>query len=543
MRIALKKRAVLLAMVSICLFALYSPLARAQPSSPSYSYDMSFDSDGVTTVEIRYNGGAPGSGSSWVAVPKNFTRTVTPLAGEITSLAYLQYRVGGEQGTNLFYDNMTFSYSSGNAPFSMRVSFNLTDGAMIVEPNGLFYSPLIGVPQSATVEAKLTLPEGVTDVRDAEPTPASVDDSRSRVNLLFRVTSETRIAVTFKVPWAMQTDRIGEANIEADVPSRYADLGNRVVALCRNAVPLMDDLFKKSVDRISVKFFVPLTFQQFGIGGYTPIDASTFRTGSIFLNVLYVRSSPGMIETIAIHELTHQYEAGAGISPELLWVQEGLANYVAVQMAKALGYDAASTEADLEATARELNGQYGAIQQWRTDTISSLFQYYAASYEIFRTLGEQYGDLSFYSRFFHGVAELKDGLRSTNVAVCQLGVAAGVDLSPEFTNWGFELVDLSGIRTEIARLRAEASWYGPLLPFRQQALDHLDLAQSSIDTAPEVATGHVRIAAFYIETVPMIIAGVLLVLILLVAIAVIAGRRNGRKHAQKEPSVTSQQSP
>jgi hypothetical protein len=292
-----------------------------------------------------------------------------------------------------------------------------------------------------------------------------------------------------------------------------------------------------------VKFFVPLTFQQLGIGGYTPIDASTFKTGSIFLNVLYVRSSPGMIETIAIHELTHQYEAGAGVSPELLWVQEGLANYVAVQMAKALGYDAASTEADLESTARELNGQYGAIQQWRTDTISSLFQYYAASYEVFRTLGEKYGDLSFYSKFFHGVAELKDGLRSTNVAVYQLGVAAGVDLSPEFTNWGFELVDLSGIRTEIARLRAEASWYGPLLPFRQQALDHLDLAQSSIDTAPEVAMGHVRIAAFYIETVPMIIAGILLVLILLVAIAVIAGRQNGRKHAQKKPSVTWQQSP
>jgi len=543
MRIALKKLALLLATVVICLFALYSPLARAQPSSPSYSYNMSFNSDGVTAVEIRYDGGAPGSGSSWVAVPKNFTRIVTPLAGEITSLAYLQYRVGGDQGTNVFYDNMTFSYSSGNVPFSMRVSFNFTDGAMIVEPNGLFYSPLIGVPQSATVEANLMLPEGVTDVRDAEPTPVSVDDSGSRVSILFRVTSETRIAVTFKVLWPTETDRIGEASIEAEVPPRYAHLGKRVVALYKNAVPLMDDLFKKSVDQISVKLFVPLTFQQLGIGGYTPIDASTFKTGSIFLNVLYVRSSPGMIETIAIHELTHQYEAAVGISPELLWVQEGLANYVAVKMAKPLGYDATPTEGDLEAAARELNGQYGAIQQWRADTISSLFQYYAASYEIFKTLGEQYGDLSFYSRFFHGVAELKDGLRSTNVAVYQLGVAAGVDLSPEFTNWGFELVDLSGISAEIARLRVEANWYGPLLPFRQEALDHLKLAQSSMETAPEVAMGHVRIAAFYIETVPMIIAGVLLVLILLVAIAIIVGRRNGRKHAQNEPGATWQQSP
>jgi hypothetical protein len=64
-----------------------------------------------------------------------------------------------------------------------------------------------------------------------------------------------------------------------------------------------------------------------------------------------------------------------------------------------------------------------------------------------------------------------------------------------------------------------------------------------IDTAPEVAMAHVRIAAFYIETVPMIIAGVLLVLLLLVAIAIIVGRRNGRKHARNEAGITWQQPP
>ena len=51
-------------------------------------------------------------------------------------------------------------------------------------------------------------------------------------------------------------------------------------------------------------------------------------------------------------------------------------------------------------------------------------------------------------------------------------------------------------------------------------------------SSPEVATGHITIAAFYIETVPMIIAGVALVLILLAAVAVVISKRSKRKHAE-----------
>jgi hypothetical protein len=239
------------------------------------------------------------------------------------------------------------------------------------------------------------------------------------------------------------------------------------------------------------------------------------------------------METIAVHELTHQYEAHAGISPELLWVHEGLANYVAVQMGKPLGYDVTSTDLDLESTANELNGNYGVIQYWQPGgTVGSLFQYYAASYEVFKTLGDKHGGLSLYSKFFAELHELKDGLRSTNVAVYELGRAAGTNLSPQFTRWGFELVDLSSISARIARLRAEAELYGPLLPFREQALSHLQQAQDSMYSSPEVATGHITIAAFYIETVPVILAGVVLVLILFGAVAVVVSRRSKRKRAE-----------
>jgi hypothetical protein len=524
----------LLAAVVICIFLviIIVPVLAQEPTA-KYTYNMTFDHDGFTTVDILYDSGTVGPGVSWVAIPKNFTET-TMLAhtGTITSVRRVAYRSGGEGGAHPFYDNLTFSYTSSDGPFSMRLHFNMTRGAMIVEPNGFFYSPQIGVPSSASVRAVLTFPDGVESLNEIQPTPVRVDTYFSRPEVVFNLPSESRVAITFTVSWARQTSHIREGKVEADVPSRYLDLGTRMVELYKKAIPLMDALFNGTVDRISMKFFTPSTLPQLSIGGYTPIDPSSFQTGSIYLNLFYFRALSGTMETIAIHELTHQYETHIGISPELLWVQEGLANYVAIQMGKPLDYDITPTATDLETTARDLSGNYGMIQYWRPGgTAGSLFQYYAASYEVFKTLGDKYGGLSLYSSFFRELPDLKDGLKSTNVAVYELGLSARTNLASQFTTWGFELVDLSSINARIIKLRAEAELYGPFLPFREQALSHLQLAQDSMYSSPEVAVGHITIAAFYIETVPMIIAGVVLVLILLVAAAVVVNKRRKRKQA------------
>jgi len=526
-----KKRARLFAMITISLFLLGLAPAPAQESSPTYSYNMMFDRDGLTTVEIVYDGGFPGSGSSWVAVPKNFTGTVvTALKGTVTSMARRPYQAGEGQTVHPFYDNLTFSYNSADAPFSMRILFNMTYGAMIVEPNGFFFSPQIGVARSARVQATLMLPDGVEALNEVEPTPTRIGRIGPRLQLLFYLDSESRIAVTFTLSWPKGTSHIQEGMVEGDVPTRYVDLSTRMLRLYREAVPLMNSLFNETMDRISMRFFIPLTLPQLGIGGYTPIDPSTFQTGAIYLNLFYFRAVPGTMETIAMHELTHQYEARAGISPELLWVHEGLANYVAVQMGKRLGYDATSTDAELEAAATQLNGEYGVIQNWQHGgTAAPLFLYYASSYKVFKTLGDQYGGLPLYSSFFRGLHELKDGLRSTNVVVYQLSLAASADLGQQFTAWGFELVDLLNLNAQISKLRKEAEWYGPIIPFRDRALSHLEQAQTSFSSAPDVALGHVQIAAFYIETVPMIIGGILLVLTLVAAIALVIRQRTRNK--------------
>jgi hypothetical protein len=530
------KRTVLFVAIALCLLVAGLVPGLAQASGESYVYNMSFDHDGFTSVQILYYSGSAGSGASWVAVPANFTATsVRAVVGTISSMKRVAYLVGTDKQPHPFYDNLTFSYISDSEPFSMRIRFNMTQGAMIVEPDGFFFSPQIGVPPYAAVQVILVLPDGVKALHEVQPAPTRIDSLGSNMELFFSPASESRIAVTFTVSWPKQTSHIREGIVDAEVPSRYLDLGGRMVALYRAAVPLMNDLFNNTMNQILMRFFTPQTLPDVGIGGYTPMDPSSVQSGAVYLNLFYFRSLPGTMETIAIHELTHQYVVRAGVSSDLLWVHEGLANYVAVQMGKPLGYDVAPTDEELEATARDLNGDYGFIQDWRPGgTTGSLFDYYAASYQIFKTLGDEYGGVSMYAKFFRGVRELKDGLRSTNVAVYQLSLAAGANLSPQFREWKFELVDLSSISARIAKLRAEAEWYGPLLPFRAEALAHLQMAESSMYSAPEVAMAHITIAAFYIETVPMIIGGVVLVLSLLAVVAVIASRRSRRRRQESD---------
>lgn len=286
------------AAVAICTFlAIVIAPVLAQESTAKYTYDMTFDHDGFTTVDILYDSGTVSSGASWVAIPKNFTETtMLALKGTITSVRRVAYQPEDGGGVHPFYDNLTFSYTSNDGPFSMRLRFNMTEGAMIVEPNGFFYSPQIGVPSSASVQAVLTFPDGVESLDEIQPTPARSDTSSSRQEVFFNLPSESRVAVTFTVSWAQQTNHIREGKVQADVPSRYLDLGTRMVELYKRAIPLMDDLFNSTVDRISMKFFAPSTLPQLSIGGYTPIDPSSFQAGTIFLNLFYFRAQSGTME-------------------------------------------------------------------------------------------------------------------------------------------------------------------------------------------------------------------------------------------------------
>jgi len=176
MMLALKKRTALFALIAVSMLLVTSVPTFAQSPTETFAYNMTFDHDGLTTVVILYDSGFIGSGTSWVAIPKNFTETmVSPVKGQMTSMMRAPYRMSGGAYVHSFYDNLTFSYTSGDEPFSMRATFNMSNGAMIVEPNGFFFSPQIGTPSSARVKVRLVFPDGVESLSEIEPNPIRID--------------------------------------------------------------------------------------------------------------------------------------------------------------------------------------------------------------------------------------------------------------------------------------------------------------------------------------------------------------------------------
>src|SRR3972149_3035787 len=148
MTFAAGSRALSLILITACLFMTSSAVpVLAQGAAETYMYKMTFDQDGLTTVEILFNSGFAGSGTSWVAVPKNFTDTsVQPMKGTVVSMTGQGYLLGEGGQPHQFYDNLTFSYTSSNEPFSMRLLYSMSYDETIVVPIGFFFAPQIGVP-------------------------------------------------------------------------------------------------------------------------------------------------------------------------------------------------------------------------------------------------------------------------------------------------------------------------------------------------------------------------------------------------------------
>jgi len=99
------------------------------------------------------------SGSSWVFVPKFDEWTNLTTAGKMTGWT-LRNTEDLVDGSYYFYQALYFSFKSDGAAFELNIQFNLSAGAIIIEPNGIFYSSQIGFEKGNKLIAKVILPEG-----------------------------------------------------------------------------------------------------------------------------------------------------------------------------------------------------------------------------------------------------------------------------------------------------------------------------------------------------------------------------------------------
>lgn len=442
--------------------ALFMVAASLNVEGGGYKYSYIVDSDGTANVTITFS--SPTPGSSWLLVPKNFTHWICEVVkGNITqsnlSEAYpISYA---------FYENFSFTYIPGKEGFELKITYNASYVAFIEEPFGFFFSTQISSNPQDDLEIVVALPLGSS----LDASVYGVDGGYTIREVGGRVWVEVedppssgRLAIEFTLP-NLQANLITltEGCFRVEAASRYMDLAQHYLSLYSEVYPSLQEIFEVELEEIEVKLYVPsMEDVASGVGGFVPFRAG--RPGAINLNLFYVRAVEGTMELIALHELVHHFLWKVGIQPSRLWVHEGLAEYISIELGKnmGLGEGVEEHEEEIVEIASNLNN-LGFIQDWSFEQQGDLTPYYAASYHIFKTLGDEFGGLNFYHDFFNYVAAKGEVSDDVTVIEC-LSLAANQSLFERFREWGFELppMDLSEARL-LAERQAEGlpSWCQP----------------------------------------------------------------------------------
>jgi len=415
-------------------------------TSDSYRYEFVVDNNGTTNVLVNYE--STGEGSSWVFVPRFSKCSNVTLAGRI-----LQYNLVDTKDAvgvdYYFYQVFNFSYTSVGS-FRMKIEFNMSVGAFIIEPRGMFFSPQIGFKEGSNGEANVSLPSDYEIDRNKALAigqwnyrPKKVDRNYALFDLpenLLRLQIEFSTSLT-----EPDLVKLQQGNFTFDAVKRYESYANETLNFYNAVYSGLVDLFNVTLQNINTKFFIPDFYTFLSIGGYVPFTSEEI--GDIHLNIFFERTVKGVLEVIALHELIHQFLWKTGLSPdEFLWFHEGMAQYVSIEVVDGLGYEGAATERErLEEAASQLIMSRGErfyfLQNWSPEyTPTNIGVYYAASYYVVSRLAEKYDGLEYYARFFKTIRETR--IKNIDDLTYHLSLAANETVAPMLTKWGFDVADL-----------------------------------------------------------------------------------------------------
>jgi hypothetical protein len=407
-------------------------------------------------------------------VPKTWNSTPTVTSGTISSWNLVDTNeVVGE--SQYFYLAYEFSYQSSGF-FNMTIEFNMDTGALMVDDRGIFFSPLIGFDypdSSGTAEvvfdSSLTVnSNNAIAIGNFEHRPVSVSNHRAVFNLnenLLRLQIELTTSLTTEYVQLQSKNKVFTFN----AVKRYATYASGILNLYDTIYANYTRLFNVTLSPIEVQFFLP-TFDEFlSVGGFTPFTQAG--AGTININVFFIRAINGTIEVIAAHELVHHFVIKAGLSPnDLLWVHEGMAQYVSVTLVEKLGYEGATEEKnDLEQGSSQLvqdlgERNLGFVQDWSpSDSPANVGNYYAAAYYVVSRLAQDYGGLGFYERFFELMHDVK--VDDIDVLTLYLSEAANASVALTLQDWGFSVLDLytsSDIREKIIETQKTIAAVSPV---------------------------------------------------------------------------------
>jgi len=415
-----------------------------------YHYSFIVNDDGFTWVTVNYES-SENLGSSWVLVPKFSDWDSKILSGQIlrSELVESVYAAGEEY---YFYQVFKFSFKSDES-FKMSIQFNMSAGALIIEPRGVFFSPLIGFQESSIGKAEVFLPTGSRVVEAlALGSAGNYAPKNETLNYVFFDLYENliRLQIEFKTSIsapALSTLKQGIFTLQT--VRRYENYASGILRLFDTVYDSFVDLFNVTLESVDVRFVIPEFYVFLSVGGYVPFTGG--KVGDIHINVFFVRGVRGLLEVIALHELVHHFLFKAGLSPsDFLWFHEGMAQYVSIEVAEELGYAGASTERDKLSLGALQLAHYGEnfyfLQEWNPEIQpADVTAYYVASYYVVSKLAKKYGGLDYYRRFFKLISGTR--VEDNNVLAYHLGLAANTSVAPDLQRWGFDIVDLFGFPT------------------------------------------------------------------------------------------------
>ena len=437
----------------------------ASPSS-NYFYRFTVDREGFTTVEINFNS-TDMLGESWVFVPKFSSWNHTETSGQIVQSGLVETNQVINQDL-YFYQAFTFRYQSSGL-FNMTIKFDFHNGALIMEPRGIFYSPQIGFQPSSNGNAEvlfndafqtnpdLAMVVGLTANYQAER--EKVGSHRVSFTLLENV---VRLQVEFSVNAAPAITALKSSDNRTftfNTVSRYEAYALNVLRFYDRIYNLTTRLFNVTLDDVVVQWFLPDFQSLLTVGGYVPVF--TGGLGEININIVFVRGVNGTVEVIATHELVHRFLGKAGIPPnDFLWFHEGTAQFVSVNLVSDLGYEGGDIEKNnLENASAQLVQLLGgenfgliALQRWtpsyqppNADTGSL----YAASYYVVSRLPQvaKQSWFEYYRGFFELVGQLPSGFNGVKInniseLALYLSQAANASVASSLKRWGFTVADL-----------------------------------------------------------------------------------------------------
>lgn len=420
------------------------PKATGESSSNSYNYKFTVNEEGFTLVDITFQS-TEGTGSSWVFVPKFSPWNNVTLLGKITEskLDETQNYVGEDY---YFYEVFEFSFSSG--PFQMRIQFNMTEGALIIEPRGIFFSPQIGFHTDSVGKsrAEVLFPSNYTVKEEfiASSSGISTYTIPNSNRVLFDLQNNLeRLQIEFETAATEPTwKQLNQSVFSFRTVNRYENYASEILTLFNAVYDDFTDFFNVTLENIEVQFFIPEFETLLSVGGYVPFTGQTM--GEININIFFVRAVNGTIQVIALHELVHHFLWQAGLSPDFfLWFHEGAAQFVSIETVDDLGYEGADIERSrLEQGAAQLISQtgenFGVLQEWKPDSQPlDVSSYYVASYYIVNKLAEEYGGLGFYKRFFKRIQLVK--IETNDELAFHLSLAANASVDLKLKLWGFDI--------------------------------------------------------------------------------------------------------